>query len=83
MESPEKFVMQWRAEIEKTRAMGNMEKMREEAISENLNKMFKEGTERKYFAIIEYEFNNEVKENKLCVIKKSRENNVYFTAFTS
>lgn len=61
MESPEKFVMQWRAEIEKTRAMGNMEKMREEAISENLNKMFKEGTERKYFAIIEYEFNNEVK----------------------
>ncbi len=61
MESPEKFVLQWRKEIEKTKAMGNMEKMREEAISENLYRIFKEGSERRYFAIIEYEFNNEVK----------------------
>ena len=61
MESPEKFVLQWRNEIEKTKAMGNMEKMREEAISENLYRIFMEGSERRYFAIIEYEFNNEVK----------------------
>ena len=43
METPEKFVMQWKHEIDKTRAMRNMEKMREEAISENLYRLFEEG----------------------------------------
>jgi hypothetical protein len=61
LESAEQFVMQWKKEIEKTRAMSNMEKLREEAIVENMYREFHEGTEKKYFAVIEYEFNDAVK----------------------
>lgn len=61
METPEKFVMQWKHEIDKTRAMRNMEKMREEAISENLYRLFEEGSKTRYFTIVEYEFSHEIR----------------------
>ncbi|MHB1441000.1 MAG: hypothetical protein ACYCSO_09400 [Cuniculiplasma sp.] len=59
--SPEAFVNQWKNEIEKTRAMRNMEKLREGEIVKNMYNLFVEGNEGKYFAVIEYEFSEEVK----------------------
>ncbi len=62
LETPEAFVMHWKSEIEKTRAMKNMERLREEAIISNLESEFLKGENKKIFAIIEYEFNEAVKQ---------------------
>jgi hypothetical protein len=62
LETPQAFVMHWKSEIEKTRAMNNMERLREEAIVSGLESEFLKSDESPVFAIIEYEFNEAVRE---------------------
>lgn len=62
LETPQDFVMHWKSEIEKTRAMSNMERLREEAIVSNLESEFLKGDQKRIFAIIEYEFNQAVRD---------------------
>ena len=61
LHSPEEFVMDWKQEMERTRAMNKMERLREEAILNNLESHFSESTEERIFAIIEYEFSESIK----------------------